>query len=422
MDFSYLLYKIAIYIYIFGCYNLDMKDEIRQVKFTYRDGTEKSETLMVSMPLPEWAWQRLSYAMESFYKGEKAPSHKAIERFMRNNEFSLSDELMLNPNILLHFSSGYTSIDTVCDILNNGLKCFERNTTLYSNFGKAINESNYVVDTWQIDTRIKYSDFARNSPMYGYGMDVDRDDLQRHYAPAFRTSDHSEIFINDMKKGLIYGYDKIPRDIRRSIDGRALQSIGFIIDGNELDEDKWLDDIYQNPILQQTFCGPALNNTPVKGRYSILQYNNEGKVESLGRYSIASFLYGIPADQILGIVSTYGMLLSDELCKEVFYNGASTRFIVSPTGKLLYMPDNTMSMDDNFKLFLQNRDEFMLENFEGYDKIMGDRPQCKAKGSTWTRESKLSYRALFNQVFGSTSSKVEESESIGNIDDDTMES
>lgn len=363
-------------------------------------GKKKTVTLWESLPLPDWAWTRLEYSMESFYASDTKPSQERINRFFRNNKMTLSGELVLGPNMLLHFSSGFTSTDTVCDILTGGLKCFEHNATKYANFGKAVNESNYVVDTWQIESMMKYSDFAKYSPKYGVGLDMDREDLQRHYAPAYKATDHTESYITDMKKGLIYGYPTMPKNIRKDIDCRALQSIGFIIDGNELGEDKWLDDIYQNKILQQTFCGPALSNKKVKNIYSILRYNDKGKVDSLGNYGIASFLYGIPGDQILGIVSTYGMLLSDEICKEIFYNGGDSRFIVAPTGKILHLPDNTLSIDENFNKFLVNRDEFMLEHFEGYDKIMTDRPVCQAKGTTWERESVKSYKALMNFVTG----------------------
>lgn len=420
----------AIYNYFERWYNQNMDTDIKKIQFNTPKGDTKVETLMETLPLPNWAWERLRYSIESFYASGTTPSQKRMDRFMRNTEVSLDGELILKPNILLHFSTGYTSVDTVCDILKNGLKCFEHNAMIYSNFGKAVNESNYVVDTWQIDSITKYSDFAMNSPRYGSGMDVDREDLQRHYAPAYSVDEHTKDYIGQMKDGLIYGFNKMPPYLQRSIDGRALQSIGFIIDGRELGEDKWLDDIYQNPILQQTFCGAALCNTKVKGRYSLLRYGENGKIDTLGKYGIASFLYGIPADQILGIVSTYAMLLSDELCKEVFYHGGSARLIVAPTGHVLHRPDETMKIDDSFNLFLENRDKFMLENFDGYERIMTDRPMCKEKGTIWARESMPSYRALFDMV-KNLSSKREARDNVSatthgdkpiSSDDDTMES
>ena len=428
MVIFYYRIVFAIYNYLYRWYNQDMENITKRIEFNMPNGKKKVETLWESLPLPPWAGERLKYSVESFYASGNAPSQERINRFLKNNGVSVNNELVLNPNVLLHFSSGYTSINTVCDILQNGLKCFERNATQYANFGKAVNESNYVVDTWQLSSTRRYADFARYSPKYGVGHDLDREDLERHYAPAFRATDYTASYIEDMKNGLIYRFNRLPKDIQKNIDGRALQSIGFIIDGNELDEEKWLDDIYQNEILQRTFCGPALSHTKVKDRYALLRYNN-GKVESLGKYGIASFLYGIPGDQILGIVSTYGMLLSDELCKEIFYNGGGTRFIVSPTGQVLYTPDNTMSIDDRFKGFLQNRDNFMLENVGGYDKIMADRSVCQANGTTWSREATSTYKSLMDFVTRLSSRRSEREvkpsaeDQQSNLDsDDTMES
>jgi hypothetical protein len=237
-----------------------------------------------------------------------------------------------------------------------------------------------------------YSDFTKDSPKYAIGVDGDREDSVRAYAPAYSVRLHTDEFVRDIKKGLLYDYNNMSLVARKNIEERALQSIGFIIDTTKFSDDLKRLDIYENPTMQKEFCGDSfLRTSKMKGCYTILK-KVEDKVHVVGNYGVASYVYGIPGEHIVGVVSTYGLLYSNELCKELFYNGMANRFIVSPNGRLLYAPDVTKTMDESFKIFIQNKDAFLLEQDPSYQKVLEDRNSGKLKGTTWTGTSAISNR------------------------------
>lgn len=361
------------------------------------DGEERKEELVISKSLTGYGWNFLEYALENFYMHQNKPSIEKVNRFLIGKEFLVDGELVLDKNTLLHFSTGFTNVDTVCDILNNGLKCYEKNATKYEALDKIISESNYVVDTWQIESRLKYSDFITDSPTYFSGYDMDRKDFTKTYAPAYSLSQFSSNYIKDIKKGLIFGFDKLDPDVKDRIECRALQSIGFIIDGSLMSQDVQNCDIYSNKALQKEFCGDALAGTKLmKSRYSVLRETNAG-VESLGTYGIASYLYGIPGEYILGVVAPFGMLYSNEICKELFDNGLYERFVVSSTGQLLYAPSKELTREENFQMFVENKDKFLLKHDPSYRKVIEARKNNQLENTTWTKKSTISNRALINE-------------------------
>ena len=324
----------------------------------------RSEKLVVTKQLSNYGWDMLRYAISSFYDYGNTPSVRDVNRFVAYNEYLPNRELMLAPNTLIHFSTGYTSLSTVKDILNNGLKCIERNMVYYDSLGKSMSESHYVVDTWQINSKMKYSEFAEDSPRYSTGLDTDRSDFVKYYAPAQETTQIEKHFLNRIRRGL--SVNKLFAKGEDDILCRTLQNIGFIINKDMLPEDYQYFDIYSNPTLQKEFCGDSfLRNGRLKNCYMTLK-NKGGKTIPVGSYGVASYLYGIPGEYILGVVSTYGMLYSDEICRELFYNGMGNRFIISPNGVVLYTPNDKISMDDNYREFMKNKEIFLINTDEDY--------------------------------------------------------
>ena len=365
----------------------------RKVLSYNKNGKQYREEILDILPLTTYGWSIVEIAMQAFYDAKTEPNRLDVAKYLVSRQFRVNGELILDNTNLLHFSSGYTSVETVKDILKGGLKCFERNAARYKiNFGKAVNESNYVVDTWQINSTMPYSEFTKDSPKYAIGVDGDREDSVRAYAPAHSVRLHTEDFVRDVKKGLLYDYNNMSIVARKNIEERALQSIGFIIDTSKFSDDLKRLDIYDNPTMQKEFCGESfLRTSKMKGCYTILK-KVEDKVHVVGNYGVASYVYGIPGEHIVGIVSTYGLLYSNELCKELFYNGMGNRFIVSPNGRLLYAPDVTKTMDESFKMFIQNKDAFLLEQDPSYKKVLEDRNSGKLKGTTWVGTSAMSNR------------------------------
>lgn len=370
-----------------------MEYKERKVLKYFKNGREYSEEILDILPLTGYGWSIVELAMQSFYNCNSVPNKFKVEKYLRSRQFRLNGELILDNTDLLHFSTGFTNVDTVKDILQGGLKCFERNAARYNNnFGKAVNESNYVVDTWQINTPMYYSDFTQDAPKYAVGIDGDREDATRAYAPAHSTNMYTDQFFSDIKKGLLYGYNNMSLVLRRNIEERALQNIGFIIDASGFSDDMQKLDIYSNPTMQKEFCGDSfLRTSKMKGCYTILKRVDD-KIHVVGNYGVASYVYGIPGEHIVGVVSTYGMLYSNEICKELFYNGMAERFVISPNGVLLYAPNPSFNLEQNFNVFIQNKDAFLLEQDKSYAKILEDRNSGKLNGTTWTGRSAASNR------------------------------
>ena len=63
-----------------------MEHITKKIEFNMPTGKKKTVTLWESLPLPDWAWTRLEYSMESFYASDTKPSQERINRFFRNNK------------------------------------------------------------------------------------------------------------------------------------------------------------------------------------------------------------------------------------------------------------------------------------------------------------------------------------------------
>lgn len=339
--------------------------DIKNIKII-KNGKRTVEKFVVTKPLTTYGWDVVETATGLFYEYQKMPSMLAVEKFVRNCNFDRYKELVLEPSMLIHFSTGLTNVKTVKSILSDGLKCYEANISKYKKYYKAKDESNYVVDTWSFNSNILYSDFAKDTPKFNNIIDMDRADLEKKYAPAPNVADFTANYLNDIKNGLIFDFDSLTDEQKRDIECRALQNIGFIVNFNAMPEDLKNFDIYANRTMQKEFCGDSfLRTSNMKGCYSVRKNVND-KVYNFGNYGVTSFVYGIPGEYIVGVIATFGLLYSDEICKELFYNGMSNRFIVSPIGTLLYSPNYKLTTEENFAEFIRRKDEFLAENDKEY--------------------------------------------------------
>lgn len=339
---------------------------MKDIKINYKNnGIVVTEKLRQTKQLTSYGQDLLSFSAKLFYmnseKGER------IRDYLFLNQIKNAKRLILSPDVLLHFSTGYTSVESVKNILKNGLKCYEANG--FNKDRKYTGESNYVVDTWQFQNVVPYSFFAKDSPKYMTGLDMDRLDMNKSYTPPYDLKDHTEYFIKQIKESLIFGFSNLDESSKRDIEKRALSNIGFIINKKDIPVEMENLDIYSNQNLQKEFCGDTfIHNSNFKGKYNINMSQN-GKNQILGTYGVASYLYGIPKEFIMGIIAPYGLLYSDEMCTELFNSGLNDKCIISPKGTLLYAPNKLLDQNINLSEFLRNKDEFLAEQdmeYRGY--------------------------------------------------------
>ena len=386
--------------------------ETRVISFV-KNGKRVEEKVVITKPLSFYGWNVVEAAAEVFYEHHRFPTVFQVQQFARNCNLTEDKEFVLEPNMLLHFSTGLTNFKTVTDILKNGLKGYEVNISKYKKSFKAKEESNYVVDTWQINSRMKYSDFAQNPPMYASGLDLDRRDLARFYTPAYAVTDFRPNYIQSIKNGLIFNFEGLTADEKKDIESMALQNIGFIIDSRKMPEDLLNLDIYANRTMQREFCGNSfLKNARVKGCYAVLKRTNE-MTYPVGRYGVASFVYGIPGEFIMGVIAPYGLLYSDEMCKALFNNGMGNRIILSPTGTLLYKPNFKITKEQNFEEFIRNKNEFLASEDKEYRHYLLTKDVMHLEVSPWRNteiEEHFSLKSIYKTMMMQTSEEIIENQ------------
>ena len=268
-----------------------------------------SENVQVSKPLTSYGVDFLTFAAKTFY--EQSSKASKISDYLFFNNIKKSKIFILDSNVRLHFSTGYTSMNTVKNILQEGLKCYEANG--FHKESKYTGESNYVVDTWQINSMIPYSLFAKDSPKFMTGFDSDKKSMEKSYTPPFYLTEHNENYIDYLKESLIFGFNHLTKKDNLELQRRALSNIGFIINAKDFDENINALDIYANRNLQREFCGEIFaNNSTPKGKFYV-NVLEDGKYKIAGRYGVASYLYGIPSKYIMGIIAPYGLLYCDEM-------------------------------------------------------------------------------------------------------------
>lgn len=379
--------------------------ETKVISFV-KNGKRIEEKVVVTKPLSLYGWAVVESAAEVFYEHNRLPTAFQVQKFARNCSVTGEKEFVLEPNMLLHFSTGLTNFKTVTDILKNGLKSYEANISKYKKSFKAKEESNYVVDTWQINSTMKYSDFAQNPPMYASGFDLDRRDLAKFYTPAYSVTDFMPNYIQSIKNGLIFNFEGLTDEQKKDVESMALQNIGFIIDSRKMPEELMSLDIYSNKTMQREFCGDSfLKNARVKGCYTVLKTANN-ITTLVGRYGVASYVYGIPGEFIMGVIAPYGLLYSDEMCKALFNNGMGSRIILSPTGNLLYKPNYKLTNEQNFEEFVRNKNEFLAGIDKDYRLFLLTKDVMHLEISPWHNtdiNEQYSYRSVFKALTMPTS-------------------
>ena len=384
--------------------------ETKVISFV-KNGKRIEEKVVVTKPLSLYGWAVVESAAEVFYEHNRLPTAFQVQKFARNCSVTGESEFVLEPNMLLHFSTGLTNVKTVTDILKNGLKSYEVNISKYKKSFKAKDESNYVVDTWQMNSRMKYSDFAQNPPRYGNGFDLDRCDLAKIYTPAYSVTDFRPDYIKSIKNGLIFNFEGLTDEQKKDVESMALQNIGFIIDSRKMPEELMSLDIYANHTKQREFCGDSfLKNARLKGCYTVLKSTNE-MTYPVGRYGVASFVYGIPGEFIMGVIAPYGLLYSDEMCKALFNSGMGSRIILSPTGNLLYKPNYKLTNEQNFEEFVRNKNEFLAGIDKDYRLFLLTKDVMHLEISPWHNtdiNEQYSYRSVFRTLAMQTSVVSEE--------------
>ncbi len=382
--------------------------ETKVISFV-KNGKRMEEKVVVTKPLSLYGWAVVESAAEVFYEHNRLPTVFQVQQFARNCNVTNNKEFVLEPNMLLHFSTGLTNFKTVTDILKNGLKSYEVNISKYKKSFKAKEESNYVVDTWQINSTMKYSDFAQNPPMYASGFDLDRRDLAKFYTPAYSVTDFMPNYIQSIKNGLIFNFEGLTDEQKKDVESMALQNIGFIIDSRKMSEELMTLDIYSNRTMQKEFCGESfLKNARVKACYMVLKKTNE-MTYPVGRYGVASYVYGIPGEFIMGVIAPYGLLYSDEMCKELFDNGMGSRIILSPTGNLLYKPNFKLTKEQNFDEFVRNKNEFLAEIDKEYRNFLMTKDVMHLQVSPWRNTyvgEHLSYRSVLKTMMMQTKDEI----------------
>ena len=362
-----------------------------------KNGRNRFEKFVVTKDISPYGWQVLETAANIFYEHSATPNMLQVEKFIRHCNFKQYKELVLDQSTLLHFSTGFTNVKTVRNILSSGLKCYEANISKFGNHMKVKDESNYVVDTWSFNSLIKYSDFAKDSPKFNGVFDFDRSDLEKSYAPAYSIFQLNDCYIDDIKNGLIFNFEGLNEKDKKEIECRALQNIGFIVNSNMMTNDFKMLDIYSNKTMQKEFCGRSfLSTSNMKGCYTLYTKNN-GKLMPVGNYGVSSFLYGIPGEYIVGVVATLGMLYSNEICKDLFFSGLSNRFIISPIGTLLYKPNSKLTIDENFEEFVRCKDEYLARQDKEYRNFIVTKDAIPYQVSPWrdVSSSALSNRYIY---------------------------
>ena len=85
-----------------------------------KNGRNRFEKFVVTKDISPYGWQVLETAANIFYEHSATPNMLQVEKFIRHCNFKQYKELVLDQSTLLHFSTGFTNVKTVRNILKVG--------------------------------------------------------------------------------------------------------------------------------------------------------------------------------------------------------------------------------------------------------------------------------------------------------------